>query len=248
MDNLLYIAMTGAKQNMHSLSVRGNNLANANTTGFKADLENARTMQAFGPGMPSRVFAMTERPTQNFEGGGIRTTGRDLDVAIKGDGWISIQDKDGQEALTRNGNFTISPAGVLQTSSGQPVLGNQDAPIIIPLPVEKLQIHEDGTVEIRPEGALPDALEEINRIKLSRPDYAALTKGEDGLFRRTDGQGIVPDATVGVIKGALEASNVNPVQEMTHMISLQRQFEMQVKMMKTADENDRAASSLLRLT
>ncbi|WP_221074032.1 flagellar basal-body rod protein FlgF [Agarivorans aestuarii] len=248
MDQLLYISMTGAKQNMHSLAVRGNNLANANTTGFKADLENARSMQAFGPGMPSRVFAMTERPTQNFTDGLLKTTGRDLDVAIKGEGWISVQDKDGNEALSRNGNFTISAAGVLQTMQGQAVLGNQDAPIIIPLPVEKLEINEDGTIEIRPEGAPADALEEVNRIKLSKPFAGELTKGDDGLFRATNGQPFQPDATVELVKGALEGSNVNPVQEMTHMISMQRQFEMQIKMMKAAEENEKATNSLLRLS
>ncbi|MGY5449768.1 flagellar basal-body rod protein FlgF [Agarivorans sp. MS3-6] len=248
MDQLLYISMTGAKQNMHSLAVRGNNLANANTTGFKADIENARAMQAFGPGMPSRVFAMTEQPSQNFAGGLLKTTGRDLDVAVKGEGWISVQDKDGNEALSRNGNFTISAAGVLQTMQGQAVLGNQDAPIIIPLPVEKLEINEDGTIEIRPEGAPADALEEINRIKLSKPFAADLTKGQDGLFRATNGQPYQPDATVELVKGAVEGSNVNPIQEMTHMISMQRQFEMQIKMMKAAEENEKATSSLLRLS
>ncbi|GGB10647.1 flagellar basal-body rod protein FlgF [Agarivorans gilvus] len=248
MDQLLYISMTGAKQNMNSLAVRGNNLANANTTGFKADIENARAMQAFGPGMPSRVFAMTERPTQNFGDGLLKTTGRDLDVAIKGEGWISVQDKDGQEALTRNGNFTVSAAGVLQTMQGQAVLGDQGGPIVIPLPLEKLEINEDGTIEIRPEGAPADALEEIGRIKLSKPFAGDLTKGNDGLFRSTSGQAYQADATVELVKGALESSNVNPVQEMTHMISMQRQFEMQIKMMKAAEDNDKATNNLLRLS
>ncbi|RKF19626.1 flagellar basal-body rod protein FlgF [Alginatibacterium sediminis] len=248
MDRLLYISMTGAKENMNALALRGNNLANANTTGFKADIENARAMQAFGEGLPTRVFALTEKASENYTQGMLRTTGRDLDVAVKGDGWISVQDAGGEEALTRNGNFEISAAGVLQTSNGLPVLGNGNQPIVIPLPVEKLEIHRDGTIEIQPEGALPNALEEINRIKLSKPENPSLEKGEDGLFRSRVGEQFVADATVSVEKGALESSNVNPVQEMTHMMSLQRHYELQVKMMKTAEETDKASSSLLRLT
>ena len=71
MDKMLYIAMSGAKQNMHALSITANNLANAKTTGFKADLAQARSMQAFGEGLPTRVFAMTEKARQNFDSGAL---------------------------------------------------------------------------------------------------------------------------------------------------------------------------------
>lgn len=247
MDKLLYISMTGAKEGLNALGVRGNNLANANTTGFKADLQQARAIQAFGEGMPSRVFSMTESPGQNFAQGSLKTTGRDLDIAIEGDGWISIQDGDGKEALTRNGNLQVSAAGILQTSSGQPILGDGNAPIVLPLPIQKLEIHRDGTIEVLPEGAPPNALEEINQIKLSNPAAQTLKKGQDGLFRLNNDGVIEADLGVTVMKGALESSNVNPVQEMTNLISLQRHFEMQVKMMKTAEDNDRSTSKLLSL-
>lgn len=245
MDNLLYISMTGAKEGLTALGVRGNNLANVNTTGFKADLQQARAMQAFGEGLPTRVFTMTESPGQDFTQGSLKTTGRDMDIALNGPGWISVQDAEGSEALTRNGHLTVSAAGVLQTTSGQVVMGDGNAPIILPLPIEKLEIHQDGTIEVLPEGAPPEALEEIGRIKLSNPD--GVEKGNDGLFRLKDNGEILPDATVSVVKGALESSNVNPVEEMTNLISLQRHFEMQVKMMKTAEENDRSTSKLLSL-
>jgi flagellar basal-body rod protein FlgF len=247
MDNLLYIAMSGAKEGLNGLSIRGNNLANANTTGFKADFQQARAIQAFGEGMPTRVFALTESPGHNFAQGAIKTTGRDLDLAIEGSGWLSIQDADGQEALTRNGNLQISAAGVLQTTSGQTVLGEGNNPIILPLPIEKLEINRDGTIQVRPEGAPVNAMEEIDRIKLSNPEAVTLKKGNDGLYRVENNGEILADANVTVMKGALESSNVNPVEEMTSLISLQRHFEMQVKMMKTAEDNDRSATKLMSL-
>lgn len=247
MDKFLYISMTGAAQGLNALAVHGNNLANANTTGFKSDFEQARAMQAYGEGMPSRVFAMRENPGQNFDPGALKTTGRDLDVAVAGQGWISVQDGNGQEALTRDGNLTVSAAGVLQTATGRAVLGNNNQPIVLPLPVEKININKDGTIEVRPQGAPANGMEEINRIKLSDPGIKELRKGKDGLFRLADNQPIAADANVQVVKGALEASNVNPIQEMTQLINLQHNYDMQVKMMRTAEQNDRSVTRLLNL-
>lgn len=245
MDRMLYIAASGAKQNLNAMSVRANNLANTGTTGFKADLEQARSMQAFGEGLPSRVFAMTERPSQNFDGGAIKTTGRDLDIAVEGQGWISVQDKQGNEAYTRAGNLQINANGTLETSSGLMVIGD-GGPITVP-PAEKIEIGRDGTIMIRPLGAPAEAVEEVDRIKLVKPDGPEITKGADGLFRRKDGQEAEAAAEVTLVKGALESSNVNAVGEMTTMISIQRQFEMQVKLMKTAEENDRQHNQIFRI-
>jgi len=245
MDKMLYIAMSGAKQNMQALSVNANNLANAKTTGFKADLANARSMQAFGEGMPTRVFSMTERAGQNFDSGSLLTTGRDLDIAIEGQGWLSVQTKDGGEAYTRSGQLKLSDNGALETSNGDLVLGDS-GPIFLPLPVNNINISSDGTIMVQPEGAPSNAQEEVARIKLVNPDNRFLEKGSDGLFRRKDGNNEPADITVKVASGALESSNVNPIGEMTDMIALQRQFEMQLKMMKTAEEVDASAASLLR--
>ncbi len=247
MDNLLYIAMSGAKENMNSLAVRSNNLANANTVGFKADLEQARAMQAYGDGLPSRVFAMTESPGQRMDQGGLMTTGRDLDIAIQGDGMLAVQDANGKEAYTRMGNLRVSPLGVLETSTGLSVLDDAGNPIVLPLPMEKVEINQDGTVIGRPEGSTPETVEEYQRIKLVLPDIKAINKGDDGLFRRNDSQSEQASASVRVASGALESSNVNVVDEMTNLIRLQRQYETQVKMMQTADKNDEAQNQLLRL-
>ena len=247
MDNLLYIAMSGAKENMNSLAVRSNNLANANTVGFKADLEQARAMQVYGDGLPSRVFAMTESPGQRMDQGGLMTTGRDLDIAIQGDGMLAVQDANGKEAYTRMGNLRVSPLGVLETSTPLSVLDDAGNPIVLPLPMEKVEINQDGTVIGRPEGSTPETVEEYQRIKLVLPDIKAINKGDDGLFRRNDSQSEQASASVRVASGALESSNVNVVDEMTNLIRLQRQYETQVKMMQTADKNDEAQNQLLRL-
>lgn len=247
MDHLLYIAMSGAKENMHSVAVRSNNLANANTTGFKADMEQARAMQAFGEGLPTRVFAMTERPGQNFASGPIQTTGRDLDVAVAGDGWLAVESKDGGEAYTRFGSLQVSPEGLLQTSNGLNVLDDGGGPIFLPLPLEKMEINKDGTIFARLEGEPANGGEELQRIKTVLPNNGDLEKGQDGLFRRKDGQAEAPSAQVQLLAGALEGSNVNPVAEMTHLIDLQRRFETQLKMMSHAEENDKAHAQLLRI-
>ncbi|WP_286233306.1 flagellar basal-body rod protein FlgF [Thalassotalea sediminis] len=245
MDKMLYIAMSGAKQNMKSLAINANNLANAKTTGFKADLAQARSMQAFGEGLPTRVFAMTEKASQNFDSGSLQTTGRDLDIAVQGAGMIAVQAKDGLEAYTRDGHLTITEEGYLQTPNGDLVMGD-GGPVFLPLPVNNIKISKDGTIMVQPAGAPASVQEEVGRIKLVNPDVRSLVRGNDGLFRGELANQQDADLGVTIQSGMLESSNVNPVSEMTQMISLQRQFEMQLKLMKTAEEIDSASASLLR--
>lgn len=249
MDRALFLAMSGAKQNMQAMQLRANNLANVSTTGFRADLAQARSMQAYGDGLPTRVFSMTERPGQNFAQGSVITTGRDLDVTIQGQGWISVMDKTGQEGLTRNGNLNIDPNGLLTNSAGHLVLGETGAPITLPIPISKVEIGNDGTISVVPQGAPADAIEIVDRIKLTRTDNQSLFKDTNGLFRsKTPNAAYEADAGVKLLTGSVEGSNVNAVGEMTSLIDLQRQFEMQVKMMSTAEEMDKASDSLLRMS
>ncbi|ADN76863.1 flagellar basal-body rod protein FlgF [Ferrimonas balearica DSM 9799] len=245
MDNYLYIAASGAKQNLHQLASHANNLANAKSDGFKADMSQARAMQAFGEGLPTRVFAMTERPATNFDPGAIKTTGRTLDVAIKDQGWFVVQDDGGNEALTRAGSLRFDEAGMLMNSEGQPIMGLA-GPIFLPLPIEKVEIAQDGMITVRPQGAPANAMEEVGQLRLVNPPLNSLTKGEDGLFRRLDGQPYANAVEVTLVTGAVEGSNVNPVNELVGMIEAQRQFDMQLKLMKTAEENDRAHAQLMR--
>ncbi|WP_094751650.1 flagellar basal body rod protein FlgF [Psychromonas sp. CD1] len=247
MDRLLYISMSGAKENMNALAIHANNMANANKTGFKSSFEQARSMQAYGEGLPTRVFSLAEEPGQNFESGILQMTQRDLDISIKGSGWFVVDSKLGGQAMTRAGGLNINQQGFLIDTVGNQVLNQKGAPIFIPLPVEKFNIRQDGVVEIRPAGAPADAMEEIAQIKLVNPNIRDILRGEDGLYRRIDGVDPKTDATVLIQSGALEASNVNMSSELTSLISLQRQFEMQIKMMKKAEEMDKASESLLRI-
>jgi flagellar basal-body rod protein FlgF len=246
MDKALYIAMTGAKQNMLAQTASANNLANLNTTAFKSDFATARSMPVFyGEGLPTRAFSMTERPATNLAHGALQQTGRDLDIAVEGDGFLTVQAADGQEAYTRAGNLFIDNLGVLRTGSGLPVIGN-NGPVAIP-PNSKIEFANDGTIAIIAAGQGVDAPVTIDRIKLVNPSSDTLSKMEDGLFRQLDNNEILaPDANVRIISGFLEASNVNAVNELTNMLTLARQYEMHVKLMATAQENSESSSRLMQ--
>lgn len=246
MDRMLYLAMSGARQTLVAQASATHNLSNATTTGFRADLAQFRSMPVFGDGQPSRVYAMVERPGTDFRPGAIQETGNELDLAVHGHGWIAVQAADGSEAYTRAGDLRLTPNGLLETAAGQGVLGNA-GPIAIP-PSEKIEIAADGTISVRPVGQEASTLATVDRIKLVDPPLDALVKGPDGLFRTRAGEPLVADAYVRVTSGALEASNVNAIDAMVQMITLQRQFELQVKMMNTAQENDAAASQMMRMS
>lgn len=246
MDRMLYLAMSGAKQTLHAQALATHNLANVNTTGFKADLAAARSMPVFGDGQPSRVYAMTERPGIDFNHGSMQFTGNELDFAIDGEGWIAVQAEDGSEAYTRRGDLKLNATGLLENGAGQLVLGD-NGPIALP-PAEKIEIGIDGTISVRPIGQAANTLAQIDRIKLVNPQLSDLEKGEDGLFRLKEGDQAEADAIVRIVPGSLESSNVNAVGEMVNMINLQRQFELQIKAMKTVEENDSAAAQLLRMS
>ncbi len=246
MDRMLYIAMTGAKQNMQALSVISNNIANSNTTGFRADFAAMRSMPLYGEGAPSRVYAMAERPGTDFSRGAMMTTGRDLDIAVRGDGFIAVQGMDGKEAYTRAGDLQVTTLGQLVTGAGYPVMGN-NGPISIP-PSEKLEIGGDGTISIVPEGDAASSVQTVDRIKVVKPQLTKLYKGEDGLLRLKGGGEADADADAHIISGTLEGSNVNAATALVDMIEIARQFEVQTKMMKIAEQDDERTAQILRLS
>ncbi|MFG1497975.1 flagellar basal-body rod protein FlgF [Saccharospirillum sp. HFRX-1] len=248
MDRAIYIAMTGAKHNMLAQTSHSNNLANATTTGFRADWEQARAMPVFGEYYPSRAFSNTERPATDFNDGPLVETGNELDVAITGDGFFAVQDAEGNEAYTRRGDFSVTPVGQLINGSGQPVIGQGGGPIVLP-PYEKVEIGEDGTISIRPAGAGPNEMAVIDGLKIVNPDLQNLDKGTDGLFRPREGEQVLEDdPALSVVSGFVEGSNVNPVHELTNVLALNRQYELQVKMMKTIEEITRSSEQILRLS
>ena len=239
--------MTGAKNNMSAQTIRANNMANLNTTGFKADFEQSRSMGVYyGDGQPTRAYALTESPRADFEPGPMQNTGNPMDIAINGDGFIAVQAPDGSEAYTRAGNLAIDASGILRTANGLPVIGNS-GPISLP-PIDKIEVGSDGTISTISLGQTAETMVETNRIKLVKPDFKNLEKGADGLFRQRDGLPATADASVHVVSNVLEGSNVNAMSEFTQIISLARQYDMQLKLMKTAEENSSASAQLLQMS
>jgi flagellar basal-body rod protein FlgF len=245
MDEMIYLAMTGAKQTEYAQAINSNNLANVSTTGFRADLHSFSSVPIDGPGVETRINAVVDSYGTDFSQGPIANTSRDLDVAISGDGFIAVQAPDGTEAYTRAGDLRVEAGGLLSTGAGHLVLGD-GGPVAIP-PNESLLIGRDGTISIQPIGQGPETLAIVDRIKLVNPDVSLLQKGEDGLLRLADDEIADADASVSVISGALEQSNVNVAKTLVNMIELARQYEMQVNVIKTSEENADAAAQMMRL-
>lgn len=245
MDKLLYLSMTAATNTMLSQATISTNLANSEMPGFKSDLEQFRSMPVFGDGYPSRVYAMSERPGIDFTDGTIYKTGNPLDFAINGDGFIAVQGPDGSEAYTRRGDLRLNNAGLLENGNGLLVYGN-GGPIAMP-PSEEAVIGSDGTISIRPAGQDEKTLAVVDRIKLVNPPVSDLVKSPDGLFRLRDGSQANIDASIRVAPESLETSNVNLVGAMARMIEHSRRFEMDIKAMTAAKENDEVGTRILAL-
>ena len=240
----LYIAMTGAHAILQRQTVTANNLANANTTGFRADEAQFSALPVYGQGLPTRAYTATMNQSVDFQSGPVVHTGRPLDVAVNGQGWLAVQGPGGQEAYTRDGNLQISGQGILTTATGHPVLGVNGAPISLP-PMQSLVIGADGVVSGVPVGGQPDAVMAINQIKLVNPPEKTLQKGADGLFQTSGGKSAPENANVVLEPGALEGSNVNPVNSMIQMLQDSRQFEIQTKLMQTVSQDQQSATQLL---
>lgn len=244
MDRMLWVAMTGADQLMDAQSIVSHNLANASTHGYRADLHAFSSYLVEGPGFPTRINVVAEQLGFDPRIGMLQETGRPLDVAIRGDGYIAVQALDGSEAYTRAGNLRVSASGVLETANGLAVLGDS-GPVTVP-PADQIAIGSDGTVSVVAEGLGPETMAAIGRMRLVNPVPEQLAKGADGLLRMRDGSAAPADAAVRVANGALESSNVNTAETLVEMIQISRQYEMQVRLMSTADQNDSALQQLLR--
>jgi flagellar basal-body rod protein FlgF len=246
MDRFLYIAMNGAKNALHAQQTNANNLANVSTVGFKAQLDHFQSQPVYGPGYASRAYASDQQAGDDLEQGSMMTTGRDLDVAINGEGWFAVQADDGSIAYTRRGDLRTDPSGLLLNGANQIVMG-EGGPITIP-EFESLVIGRDGTISIRASGQAANTLAAVDRLLLVKTDPTNLERGSDGLFRTKDGVPANADASVTLTAGALEASNVNTVDAMVKMMDYARFYETQVKLMNMANENDAASARLMRLS
>lgn len=239
MDRVIYLAMAGAKANMQRQDVLAHNLANASTNGFRAEMTAFRAVPVLGDGASTRVYAIESTPGYNPDPGAVAATGRNLDVAMKGNAWLAVQSVDGTEAYTRAGALDVNTEGVLVTRGGLPVVGD-GGPITIPANAQVL-IGGDGTVTATVGKGAPQGM---GKLKLVTPE-APMVRGTDGLFRAAEGDDLPADPTAAVQTEALEGSNVSPVESMVAMIAAARQFEQQMKMLQSAQEREQSATRLL---
>ncbi len=240
MDRMIYLSMSGAKATMQRQDVLANNLANASTTGFRAELQAFRAVPVRGDGASTRAYALETTTGYDPSAGPVSATGRPLDVAMSGNAWLAVQGLDGTEAYTRMGSLQTNAEGQLMTSGGSTVLGD-GGPITIPANTTP-SIAPDGTVSVRQANG---SITPVGRLKMVTPE-APLQRGDDGLFRAAAGD-LPADPAARLQDGALEGSNVNPIENMVAMIAAARQFEAQMKMLQTAESDEKAAASLLSL-
>lgn len=244
MDRIIYTSMTGANAAAHRQAVLANNLANASTQGFRAEMSTFRSVPIQGEGSTTRVFALEATSGHSEASGPVTRTGRNLDAMAMGNAWFGVQGLDGTEAYTRAGTFEVSSTGQLLTPTGLPVLSDSGAPIDIPQGAE-ITLGSDGTITAKTNGQPPT---QLARLKLATPTADdPLKRGDDGLFRTVSGAPIANDANARMLGGAVEGSNVNPVECMVGMIAASRQFEQQIKLLQTAEQNDKTASQLLSM-
>ena len=246
MDRLIYIAMNGAKHTMLQQAQVAHNLSNASTNGYKAEANSFRALPVFGDGAKTRTFVVDATTGADLSTGAIQNTERDLDIAVQGKGWLAVQTADGSEAYTRNGSLLVGSNGLLQTRNGLTVMGD-GGPLAVP-PDAEVTIAKDGTVSAIPAGQAASTIATVGRLKLVNPPEADLVKGGDGLFRLNSGVPAPADANVVLTQKALEASNVNAVDALVNMISLARQYDMQIKLLQNAETNSRQAAQIMTMT
>jgi flagellar basal-body rod protein FlgF len=244
-DKLLYIAMTGAKEILRAQAANNHNLANVSTTGFRADLSAFQSRAVAFVAYTREGYPAPATAGWDGTAGSMLATGRELDVAVQGSGFIAVQGRDGREAYTRAGDLHVDPSGLLVNGAGHVVLGD-GGPISVP-PSSSMSIAGDGTVSIVPLGQGPNTTATVARIKLVNPPTDTVVRGDDGLFRVQSGAPAPADASVKIASGVLESSNVNVADAMVTMITLARNFDLQVKAIRSAEDDAAASTKILQM-
>jgi flagellar basal-body rod protein FlgF len=245
MDRLIYTALSGMRGSMARQTATANNLANANTVGFRAEMQSQRSLWVRGDGLETRAPVSEEVTGADMHAGSINQTGRALDISMEGDGLLTVQAEDGSEAYTRRGDLQVAATGVLTNGDGRPVLG-ESGPITIP-PADSVRVAEDGAIWVVPQGGDPNEPQQVDRLKLVSPAGSRIAKGLDGLFRVRDGGALPSDPQARVVSGSLESSNVNTSQTLINMIEASRGWDMQLQLVSSAREMDTSAADLMRL-
>ncbi|HKX88497.1 MAG TPA: flagellar basal-body rod protein FlgF [Sphingopyxis sp.] len=245
MDRLIYTSLTAMRGSMSRQTAIANNLANAQTPGFRADMANAQALWLDGSGLDARAMSSEEVLGADMKAGSVTQTGRDLDIAMQGDALLVVQAKDGEEAYTRRGDLQVSPSGLLTTGDGSPVQGTQ-GPVTIP-PADAITIDQEGRVWIVPQGGDPENPQEVDRLRLATPAGSDIAKGLDGLFR-VKGGGILPDdPEARLLTRSIEGSNVTATSALVEMIEASRSWDTQLKMISDVRDMDSATASLMQL-
>lgn len=248
MDRIVYTAGSGASRTLEHQAIVSNNMANASTAGFRAQLAQYRSVPVVGDGLPTRVGTVALTPGADFTVGPMQSTGRAMDIAVQGDGWLSVFTPEG-EAFTRAGNLHVGVDGILKNAQGMALMSEDNQPIAVPDNAQ-LSFGADGTITALGAGDEPNAVALLGRLKLVNPDPQAISRGDDGLFRLQAPEGGQPalaamDPNVRITDGTLEGSNVNPMEAMVAMINNGRRFEMQMKVIQHANSNAERANQLL---
>ena len=245
MDKLIHTSLSAMRATMARQAVTANNLANASTTGFRAEMSNARPLWIKGPGLPDRAVASEEVQAADMRAAATVSTARPLDIAMNGDAMLSVQAENGDEAYTRRGDLMVSVSGLLTTGDGHPVIGDGGA-VTVP-PADQIRIDRDGTLWITPFGGDAAARQKIDRLKLASPMGSDIVKHIDGLFRVRGGGALPSDPTASVTVGALEGSNVNPTAALVDMIEAARSWDTQIKLLTTARDLDTETANLMKM-
>jgi flagellar basal-body rod protein FlgF len=246
MDPILYNAANGGSQSFSRQGVVANNLANVATPGFRADLYQAQTVYTQGAGAANNFnqsFVVQNANSVDFTPGNFVSTGRNLDVAVNGEGWFAVRGSNGQEGYTKAGSLNVNANGQLVTASGKPVIGG-GGPISIP-PAQSIEIGTDGTISIVPLGGGSNAPTVVDRIKMVTLNKANVVKNSDGLFQQTNGAVAPADNTLKMVSGSLEGSNVQAVEQMVAMINAGRDFETNMNVLSTVSDNAQKLTQVL---
>lgn len=245
MDRFIDIARTAMRGTMARQSAIANNLANADTTGFRAEIANASTRWIGGSTFNSRAEQVGQVIAADMKQGAVTQTGNPLDVALDGDALLAVQANDGSEGYTRRGDLRVSESGLLTTGDGNPVLG-EGGPITLPA-ADSIKIAKDGGIWVLPQGGEAGLMQQVDTLKLVNATGSVIAKGTDNLFREVNGGALPSDPLASVTSGALEQSNVNATSALVQMIEASRAWESQIKMIDTAKDIDNGGASLMRL-
>lgn len=247
MDRLIYSSLAAMRGSMARQTAVANNLANAQTPGFRADLAEAQSLWLrSSDGLETRAMGSEEVVAADMRAGTISQTGRDLDIALAGDAMLTVQADNGEEAYTRRGDLQMSQSGLLTTGDGKPVQGSS-GPIMLP-PADSVTINGDGRIFIVPVGGDASQPQEVDRIRLVTPTGSDAVKGLDGLFRVRGGGALPEDPDAKVIGRSLESSNVASTEALVEMIEASRSWDAQLKMIGDAKDMDEATTGLMQLS